>query len=99
MHAGKSYPASGLSEEITPLLLLCGVSACSLDESSSCTMLLELFLGGGGRKGTASLLLLLAWCLELAGGRTLCMGAPRGLYRPTPRGTTVIRLGAGPSRL
>ena len=27
------------------------------------------------------------------------MGAPGGLYRPTPRGTIVIRLGAGPSRL
>ena len=32
MHAGESYPASGLSVEITPLLLLCGVSAWSLDE-------------------------------------------------------------------
>ena len=30
--------------------------------------------------------------------RTLCMGAPGDLYRPTPRGTMVIRLGAGPSR-
>ena len=27
MHAGESYPALGLSVEITPLLLLCGVSA------------------------------------------------------------------------
>ena len=27
MHAGESYPASGLFVEITPLLLLCGVSA------------------------------------------------------------------------
>ena len=27
MHAGESYPGSGLSEEITPLVLLCGVSA------------------------------------------------------------------------
>ena len=48
-------------------------------------MLLELF-GGRRKKGTASLLLLLVWCLGLAGGRTLCMGAPGGLYRPTPRG-------------
>ena len=31
--------------------------------------------------------------------RTLCMGAPGGLYRPTPGGTMVIRLGVGPSRL
>ena len=45
MHAGESYPASGLSVEITPLLLLYGVSACSLDESSSYTTLLELFWG------------------------------------------------------
>ena len=57
MHAGGSYPASGLSVEITPLLLLCGVSACSLDESSSYTTLLEMF-GGRRKKGTASLLLL-----------------------------------------
>ena len=71
--------------EIIPLLLLGGVSACSLDESSSYTMLLELF-GGRRKMGTASLLLLLVWCLELAGGPTLCMGAPGGLYRPTPRG-------------
>ena len=48
-------------------------------------MLLELF-GGRRKKGTASLLLLLVWCLKLAGGPTLCMGAPGGLYRPTPRG-------------
>ena len=27
------------------------------------------------------------------------MGVPGGLYRPTPRGTMVIRLGVGPSRL
>ena len=27
------------------------------------------------------------------------MGVPGGLYRPTPGGTTVIRLGVGPSRL
>ena len=53
--------------------------------TSSYTMLLELF-GGRRKKGMASLLLLLVWCLELAGGRTLCMGAPGGLYRPTPRG-------------
>ena len=98
MHAGGSYPASGLSVEITPLLLLCGVSTCSLDESSGYTTLLEL-LGGRRKKGTASLLLLLVWCLGIAGGRTLCMGAPGGLYRPTPGGTMVIRLGAGPSRL
>ena len=48
-------------------------------------MLLELF-GGRRKKDTASLLLLLVWCLGLAGGPTLCMGAPGGLYRPTPRG-------------
>ena len=89
MHAGGSYPASGLSVEITPLLLLCGVSACSLDGSSSYTMLLELF-GGRRKKGTASLLLLLVGCLGLVRGRTLCMGAPGGLYRPTPEGTMVI---------
>ena len=53
--------------------------------TSSYTMLLELF-GGRRKKGTASLLLLLVWCLRLAGVRTLCMGAPGGLYRPTPRG-------------
>ena len=53
--------------------------------TSSYTMLLELF-GGRRKKGTASLLLLLVWCLELAKGPTLCMGAPGGLYRPTPRG-------------
>ena len=53
--------------------------------TSSYTMLLELF-GGRRKKGTASLLPLLVWCLRLAGGRTLCMGAPGGLYRPTPRG-------------
>ena len=29
---------------------------------------------------------------------TLCMGVPGGLFRPTPRGTIVIRLGTGPSR-
>ena len=98
MHAGGSYQASGLSVEITPLLLLCEVSACSLDESSSYTTLLELF-GGRRKKGTARPLLLPVWCLELAGGRTLCMGAPGGLYRPTPGGTMAIRLGAGPSRL
>ena len=33
MHAGGSYPASGLSEEITPLLLLCGASAWSLRQN------------------------------------------------------------------
>ena len=71
--------------EITPLLLLCEVSACSLDESSSYTTLLELF-GGRRKEGMARPLLLPVWCLELAGGRTLCMGAPGGLYRPTPRG-------------
>ena len=53
--------------------------------TSSYTMLLELF-GGRRKKGTASLLLLLVWCLGLAGGPTLCMGAPGGLYRPTPWG-------------
>ena len=53
--------------------------------TSSYTMLLELF-GGRRKKGMASLLLLLVWCLKLAEGRTLCMGAPGGLYRPTPRG-------------
>ena len=50
MHAGGSYPASGLSEEITPLLLLCGVSACSLDESGGYTALLEL-VGGEEEEG------------------------------------------------
>ena len=94
MHAGESYPASGLSVEITPLLLLCGVSACLLDESSSYTTLLELF-DGRRKKGTASLLLLLAGCLELAGGPTLCMGAPGGLYRPTPRGYNCNPAGRG----
>ena len=53
--------------------------------TSSYTMLLELF-GGRRKKGMASLLLLLVWCIKLAGGPTLCMGAPGGLYRPTPRG-------------
>ena len=48
-------------------------------------MLLELF-GGRRKKGTTSLLLLLVWCLKLAGGPTLCMGVLGGLYRPTPRG-------------
>ena len=48
-------------------------------------MLLELF-GGRRKKGTTSLLLLLVWCLEIAGGRTLYMSALGGLYRPTPRG-------------
>ena len=43
-------------------------------------------LGGRRKKGTARPLLLPMWCLELAGGPTLCMGAPRGLYRPIPRG-------------
>ena len=98
MHAGGSYPASGLSEEITPLLLLCGVSACSLDESSSYTTLLELF-GGRRKKGTASLLLLLVWCLKLAGGQPFAW-VPRGVYIGLPPGgTMVIRLGVGPSPL
>ena len=95
MHAGGSYPGSGLSEEITPLVLLCGVSACSLDELSSNTTLLELF-GGRRKKGTTSLLLLLVGSLELAGGRTFCMGAPGGLYRPTPRGYNGNPAGRGP---
>ena len=54
MHAGGSYPASGLSEEMTPLLLLCGVSAWSLRQSEY-KVLLELFLEVG--EGKASFLL------------------------------------------
>ena len=54
MHADGSYPASGLSEEITPLLLLCGVSAWSLGKVNT-RLLLELFLEVG--EGKASSLL------------------------------------------
>ena len=54
MHAGGTYPASGLSEEITPLLLLCGVSTWSLWQSGY-NVLLELFLEVG--EGKASSLL------------------------------------------
>ena len=38
MHAGESYPGSGLSVEITPLVLLCGVSAWSLDQGKVATI-------------------------------------------------------------
>ena len=66
--------------------------------TSSHTMLLELF-GGRRKKGTASLLLLLVWCLELAGVEPFAW-VPRGVYIGLPPGgTMVIRLGAGPSRL
>ena len=84
--------------EITPLLLLCGVSACSLDESSHNTTLLELF-GGRRKKSTTSLLLLLVWCLKLAGVQPFAW-ASRGVYIGLPPGgTMVIRLGAGARRL
>ena len=95
MHAGGTYPASGLSEEITPLLLLCGVSAWSLWQSGYNVP--ELFLEVGG--GKASSLLPMFQGLMLSGSEPFAW-ASRGVYIGLPpRGTMVIRLGAGPSRL
>ena len=76
MHAGESYPASGLSVEITPLLLLLRGLRMITRWTSSYTTLLELF-GGRRKKGSASLLLLLVWCLELAWINPL-HGCPEG---------------------
>ena len=83
MHVGESYPASGLSGEITPLLLLCGVSAWSLKQGDY-TMLLELF-GQRRKKGTACSLLLPMWCLRLAGIHPL-HGCPGGFIQAYPPG-------------
>ena len=49
MHAGGSYPGSGLSEEITPLVLLYGVSAGSLKAQviQSCSLSCMLEVGEG----------------------------------------------------
>ena len=57
-------------------------------------MLLELF-SGRRKKGTASLFLLLVWCLNLTGVQPFAW-VPRGVYIGLPLGgTMVIRLGAG----
>ena len=61
-------------------------------------------MGSRGEKNKASscfpLSMVCVLCLEAKHAEvpTLCMGAPGGLYRPTPGGTMVIRLGSGPSR-
>ena len=73
MHAGGSYPTSGLSVEITPLLLLCGVSAWSLWQSGY-KVVLELCSGGGGK---ASSLLPVFYGLVLMGSNSL-HGCPEG---------------------
>ena len=54
-------------------------------------MLLELF-GERMKEGKASPLLFSLWCLKLSKEISPSMGALGGLYRPTPRGTMVIRL-------
>ena len=61
-------------------------------------MLLELF-GERMKKGKASLPLLSMWCLELLKKESPCMGALGVYIGLPPRGTMVIRLGVGPSRL
>ena len=62
-------------------------------------MLLELF-GERMREGQASpLLFSLERLKSIQRVISLCMGTLGGLYRPTPRGTMVIQLGVGPSRL
>ena len=96
MHAGGSYPALGLSVEITPLLLLCGVSAWSLDEQVATRCSLSCFLEvGEGKASPASPLDVVSKTTRK--GIPL-HGCPGGLYRPTPRGTMVIRLDVGPDR-
>ena len=62
--------------------------------TGSYRMLLEPF-GERMKEGKASPLLFSLWCLKLSKESSLCMGALGGLYRPTPRGTKVIRLDAG----
>ena len=62
-------------------------------------MLLELF-GERMKKGKASLLLLSLSCLKTIQRKIPPHGCPSGVYIGIPpRGTMVIRLGAGPSRL
>ena len=96
MHAGETYTASGLSEEITPLLLLCGVFAWSLWQVLT-MVLLELYLEVG--EGKASSLLPVFYGLSLSGSEPFAW-ASRGVYIGLPpRGTMVIWLGVGPSRL
>ena len=96
MHAGESYPASGLSGEITPLLLLCGVSAWSLSQDD--------YNGApgavsGGRRERGWFSPLWAMCLSLSRSEPFAW-VPRGVYIGLPPGgTMVIRLGVGPSRL
>ena len=80
----------------TPTAALRGLRMFT-SRTSSYTMLLELF-GGRRKKGTTSLFPLLVWCLRLAGGPTFCMGAPGGLYRPTPQGYKGNMTGRRPSR-
>ena len=57
MHAGGSYPGSGLSVEITPLVLLCGGLRMITRSTSGYKRLLELF-GERKKEGQASSLLL-----------------------------------------
>ena len=59
-------------------------------------VLLELYLGV--REGRASSLLPV-YLVYLSQGPNPLHGCPGGFIYPTPRGTIVIRLGAGPSRL
>ena len=98
MHAGESYPASGLSVEITPLLLLCGVSAWSLDEQVAISCSLNCSARGGRRARLALLLSLYVVCETLRDQPFAWV--PWGVYIGLPPGgTMVIRLGVGPSRL
>ena len=97
MHASGSYPASGLSEEITSLLLLCRVSAWSLWQSGY-NDAPGAVSGGRRRPGWLSpscdLSSISLWV------RTLCMGFPGGgVYRPTPQGYNGNLARRGPSRL
>ena len=86
MHAGESYPASKLSVEITPLLLLCGVCAWSLCKVAT-MVLLELFLEVG--EGKASSLLPVLSGLSLFWSEPFAW-VPRGVYIGLPPGGTIV---------
>ena len=86
MHAGESYPASGLSGEITPLLLLCGVSAWSLWQSG--------YNGApravsGGKRELNWLSPPLSMCLTLSKAEPFAW-APQGVYIGLPPGGTIV---------
>ena len=92
MHAGESYPASGLSVEITPLLCYAGSPHDHYGKVFT-RLLLELFLGGGRGQGYLSPFYII-W--SRANGFQPFAWVPWGVYIGLPpRGTMVIRLGAG----